>query len=119
MSARMPSAPSFWYALACATASAVEVEATPFDLDAVLSRCINLVAEQAAAKQLKLVLRNEVVFGTVNAAKRHYGQAAAALAKADNAWLARLLTKRVPLTSWSDALVRGPDDVKVVIELQA
>src|ERR1700679_2827904 len=25
----MPSAPSFWYALACATASRVEVEATP------------------------------------------------------------------------------------------
>ena len=25
----MPSAPSFWQALACATASAVEVEATP------------------------------------------------------------------------------------------
>ena len=65
-----------------------------------------------------LVLRNEVVFGTVNAGKRHYGQAAAALAAADNAWLARLLTKRVPLTSWSDALVRGPDDVKVVIDLQ-
>jgi len=41
-------------------AGKVEVEATPFDLDAVLSRCINLVAEQVAAKQLKLVLRNEV-----------------------------------------------------------
>jgi len=25
----MPVAPSFWYALACATASTVEVEATP------------------------------------------------------------------------------------------
>ena len=65
-----------------------------------------------------LVLRNEVVFGTVNAGKRHYGQAAEALARADKAWLARLLTKRVPLDRWSDALVRGPDDVKVVIDLQ-
>lgn len=65
-----------------------------------------------------LVLRNEVVFGTVNAGKRHYGQAAEALARADKAWLARLLTKRVPLDRWSDALVRGPDDVKVIIDLQ-
>jgi hypothetical protein len=27
--ARMPSAPSFWYAFACSTASAVAVDATP------------------------------------------------------------------------------------------
>jgi threonine dehydrogenase-like Zn-dependent dehydrogenase len=65
----------------------------------------------------ELVLSNEVVFGTVNAGKRHYGQAAEALAKADPAWLARLITKRVPLARWSDALDRGPDDVKTVIDL--
>ena len=66
-----------------------------------------------------LVLSNEVVFGTVNAGRRHYGQAAEALARADPAWLARLLTRRVPLAEWSQALERSPDDVKVVVDLQA
>ncbi len=66
-----------------------------------------------------LVLSNEVVFGTVNAGRRHYGQAAEAMAKADPSWLARLLTTRVPLERWSEALTRGPQDVKVVVDLQA
>jgi threonine dehydrogenase-like Zn-dependent dehydrogenase len=67
----------------------------------------------------ELVLSNEVVFGSVNAGKRHYGQAADALVKADPAWLAKLITKRVPMAQWSQALAKGPDDVKVVIDLQA
>jgi threonine dehydrogenase-like Zn-dependent dehydrogenase len=67
----------------------------------------------------ELVLSNEVVFGTVNAGKRHYAQAADAMAKADRSWLERLVTKRVPLDRWADALSKGDDDVKVVIDLQA
>jgi threonine dehydrogenase-like Zn-dependent dehydrogenase len=67
----------------------------------------------------ELVLSNEVVFGTVNAGKRHYGLAADALAKADRGWLARLITKRVALDDWPQALSKEPDDVKVVIDLQA
>ena len=67
----------------------------------------------------ELVLSNEVVFGSVNAGKRHYGQAAEALAEADRAWLTKLVTKRVPIDQWSEALTKGPDDVKVVIDLQA
>jgi threonine dehydrogenase-like Zn-dependent dehydrogenase len=79
------------------------------------------VATQGRAPRLgkELVLSNEVVFGTVNAARRHYAQAADALARADRGWLERLVTKRVPLESWAQALTRGPDDVKVVIDLQA
>jgi threonine dehydrogenase-like Zn-dependent dehydrogenase len=72
-----------------------------------------------AALSKQLVLANEVVFGTVNAAKRHYGQAAEALAKADRGWLGRLITRRVPLASWPEALDRRPDDVKIVIDLSA
>jgi threonine dehydrogenase-like Zn-dependent dehydrogenase len=67
----------------------------------------------------ELVLTNEVVFGSVNAGRRHYEQAVHALAAADHDWLARLITRRVPLASWSDALTRSDDDVKVVVNLQA
>ena len=61
------------------------------------------------------VLQNDVVFGTVNANRRHYEAAAEALAVADQAWLARLITRRVPVTAFADAFNRRPDDVKVVL----
>jgi threonine dehydrogenase-like Zn-dependent dehydrogenase len=64
-----------------------------------------------------LVLENDVVFGTVNANRRHYEAAAAALAAADRDWLRGLITRRVPLDRWEEALERRPDDVKVVVEL--
>jgi glucose 1-dehydrogenase len=63
-----------------------------------------------------LVLRNTVVFGSVNANRAHYETAAAALARADPGWLARLVTRRVPLARWREALERRPGDVKVVID---
>ncbi len=65
----------------------------------------------------ELVLENDVVFGSVNANRRHYEAAAAALATADPAWLARLITRRVPLSEYADALRQRPTDVKVVLEL--
>ena len=77
------------------------------------------VAVDMAALNRELVLENNVVFGTVNANRRHYEAAAEALAKADREWLARLLARRVPLARWSEALVRQPDDVKTVIEFMA
>jgi threonine dehydrogenase-like Zn-dependent dehydrogenase len=64
-----------------------------------------------------IVLENDVVFGSVNANRRHYEQAADALARADRSWLAALITRHVPLESWREALARQPDDVKVVIDL--
>jgi len=66
----------------------------------------------------QLVLGNGVVFGSVNAAHRHYEQAADALASADRPWLERLITRRVPLDRWTEALEKKDDDVKVVIDLQ-
>jgi threonine dehydrogenase-like Zn-dependent dehydrogenase len=63
-----------------------------------------------------LVLDNQVVFGSVNANRRHYELAADALARADRKWLHRLITRRVPLERWSEALDRRPDDVKVIVE---
>src|SRR5579862_8122584 len=51
----------------------------------------------------RIVLENNAVFGSVNANRRHYEAGAAALAKADKAWLGRLVSRRVPLASWHDA----------------
>lgn len=65
----------------------------------------------------QLVLDNDVVFGTVNANRAHYEAGAAALVDADADWLGRIITRRVPLSSWPDALTRGPEDVKVVVDL--
>lgn len=62
------------------------------------------------------VLQNQAVFGTVNANRAHYRAAADALAKADRAWLEGLISRRVPLERWHEALERRPDDIKVVIE---
>ncbi len=64
-----------------------------------------------------LVLGNKAVFGTVNAARRHYDQAAAALAAADPAWLAKLITRRLPPEAWPAALDKRPEDIKIVIDM--
>ncbi len=64
-----------------------------------------------------LVLENDVVFGTVNANLRHYAMAAEALAKADRGWLERLISRRVPLAAFEQAIEKRPDDVKVVLDL--
>jgi len=64
-----------------------------------------------------IVLENDVVFGSVNANRSHYAEAAAALVAADPSWLEGLLTRRIPLDSWVDGLDRRPEDVKVVVDL--
>jgi glucose 1-dehydrogenase len=64
-----------------------------------------------------LVLENDVVFGSVNANLGHYALAAEALARADRSWLERLITRRVPLEDFEQALERRADDVKVVLDL--
>jgi hypothetical protein len=63
-----------------------------------------------------MVLENDVIFGSVNANRRHYDLAATALHHADRAWLTRLVSRKVPLAKWADALERRPGDVKVVID---
>jgi threonine dehydrogenase-like Zn-dependent dehydrogenase len=65
----------------------------------------------------RIVLENDLVFGSVNANKRHYEAAAQALADADRSWLERLITRRVPLDRWREALTREEHDIKVVVEL--
>jgi threonine dehydrogenase-like Zn-dependent dehydrogenase len=85
--------------------------------------CLTGVSSGSRAVQLdvgalnrEIVLENDLVFGTVNANRRHYEAAIRCLAAADPAWLARLVTRRVPLERWREALAREPGDVKVTIE---
>jgi glucose 1-dehydrogenase len=68
-----------------------------------------------AALNRELVLANKLVFGTVNAAPRHYEAAERALCLASAAWLERLISRRVPARAFAEALVRRPNDVKVVV----
>ncbi len=62
------------------------------------------------------VLRNLVLFGSVNANRRHYYRAAQALARADHSWLEQLVTRRVAPERFQQALEGDDDDIKVVME---
>ena len=76
-------------------------------------RTIGLTTADVASN---VVLRNNVVVGSVNANKRHWYKAGQVLAQADRAWLARLVTRREPPERFTRALQRQPDDIKVVIQ---
>jgi threonine dehydrogenase-like Zn-dependent dehydrogenase len=68
----------------------------------------------ALAKEI--VMSNQVIFGTVNANRKHWEMAEESLQKADPAWLSRLISRRTPLSDWKSALTRQPNDIKVVID---
>lgn len=69
---------------------------------------------EVASLNQSMVLNNRVVFGTVNANRRHYLAAADALARAGRG-LDKLLTRRVPLQDWRAAYEKRPADVKTVL----
>ena len=62
-----------------------------------------------------LVLENRVVFGSVNANRRHYEDAAWALARAQRGWLERVITRKVELDNWHEAYEKHEHDVKTVL----
>ncbi|MFC1765567.1 theronine dehydrogenase, partial [Planctomycetota bacterium] len=62
------------------------------------------------------VLKNNVIFGSVNANKRHWYRASNILARADRTWLGRLITRCEKPENFRQALDRKPDDIKVVIQ---
>lgn len=84
-----------------------------------LSGAERTVPVPASAINDSLVLENDALVGSVNASLENYRQAAAALAAADGDWLRGLISRRVPLERWTEALRRQPDDVKVVVDLTA
>jgi glucose 1-dehydrogenase len=63
-----------------------------------------------------MVLDNDTVFGSVNANRKHYEDAVAALQRASKSWLARLITRRVPVEQWTQAVKEEPEDIKVVVD---
>jgi threonine dehydrogenase-like Zn-dependent dehydrogenase len=63
-----------------------------------------------------LVLDNDTVFGSVNANRQHYEIAADALKRADRTWLGGLITRRVPIDQWADAVERRAGDIKTVVD---
>jgi threonine dehydrogenase-like Zn-dependent dehydrogenase len=72
---------------------------------------------EAGGIDRQLVLENGVLFGSVNANRRHYEAAGEALRRADKGWLEGLITRRVGLGDLSHTFERQRGDVKVVIDL--
>jgi threonine dehydrogenase-like Zn-dependent dehydrogenase len=70
------------------------------------------VADIAAA----VVLKNNVIVGSVNANKRHWYKANDRLGRLDRKWLSRLITRVEKPENFKRALERKPDDIKVVIQ---
>jgi threonine dehydrogenase-like Zn-dependent dehydrogenase len=66
-----------------------------------------------------MVLQNDMVFGSVNANRRHYRDAAEALGRADRQWLTALISRRVPLARWREAFEQRDNDIKVVVDFAA
>lgn len=69
---------------------------------------------------LNLVLRNQVIFGSVNANRTFFEMGVTHLEQAARKWRglpAQFITRRVPLARFPEALDRGPDDLKVTLEV--
>ncbi|MGN9802234.1 glucose 1-dehydrogenase [Micromonospora sp. L32] len=73
----------------------------------------------AGALNRDLVLENNVVFGSVNANRRHWELAAEALARADRSWLESLITRRVPVSAYAEAYTHTGGDIKTVLDFTA
>jgi threonine dehydrogenase-like Zn-dependent dehydrogenase len=67
-----------------------------------------------------LVLRNQVVVGSVNASKRHFEMAVEDLARARDTWgdaIGRVITHRLPYAQFADVLLTHPEgEIKAVLE---
>lgn len=71
---------------------------------------------------LKMVLGNRVVFGTVNANRRYFEQGVRDFAAGEQRWpgiFKRLITRRVPFQEFSSALDRKPEDIKTLLTLSS
>src|SRR5262249_54842689 len=69
----------------------------------------------------QMVLGNRLVFGVVNAGRRHFEAAVRDLEVAEErlpGWLRRLITRRLPAGDAARAVVREPRHIKTVLEFE-
>ena len=69
---------------------------------------------------MEMVLGNKVVFGTVSSNRGHFEQAIKLLGQIEQkwpGWLTRLITRRLNLGDFKDALQPAPHGIKTVIEI--
>lgn len=69
---------------------------------------------------LELVLGNKLVFGTVNSNRKHFQQGILRFSEFQRLWpglVGKMITRRLPLDSFKDALNRRRDDIKTVLEI--
>jgi len=74
----------------------------------------------ASCLNMQMVLGNKMVFGTVSSNRGHFERALKSLAIMERnwpGWLSRLITRRLTLDMFRDALYPAPDTIKTVIEL--
>src|SRR5688572_13698676 len=64
-----------------------------------------------------LVMENGLIFGSVNANRRHYAAARQALEQAPAGFLSRMLTRVVPIERYAEAFEKRPADIKTVLQL--
>lgn len=74
-----------------------------------------------AAKLMRdLVLKNQIIFGSVNAGLAHFKQAVLDLEEAEKRWrgvIQQLITSKTPFTRFEEVLEKKkPDEIKAVIE---
>jgi threonine dehydrogenase-like Zn-dependent dehydrogenase len=81
-----------------------------------LSTAGKMIDLDAGLLNRTMVLENQAVFGAVNANRRHYEDAAQALTQADRGWLGRVISRRVGLDHWPQALEYRKGDIKVVLD---
>lgn len=79
-----------------------------------------LLEINAACLNMQMVLGNKVVFGTVSSNYGHFERAAQLLGMIERkwpGWLARPITRRLPLDNFEEALLPDPNGIKTVIKV--
>ncbi|MCH7698043.1 MAG: glucose 1-dehydrogenase [Chloroflexi bacterium] len=69
---------------------------------------------------LEMVLSNKVIFGTVNANRRHFESGVRHLQEIESRWpglLSRMITRRLPLGDIAAAFERSSDHVKSIVQV--
>jgi len=80
------------------------------------------ISVDAALLNTDMVLENQVMMGSVNAARPHYEAAVRDMedfGRRFGTLPERLITRRLPLREFQSALFRTPDDIKAVLEVSA